>query len=80
MNKPLTATFFIREDAVALKFSNSAAITTAYSEIYKVTQTKNLIMLVTKEKVSLTLKKDGFKNGSLEEFKQFLSSKKLQLK
>lgn len=80
MNKPLTATFLIREDAVALKFSNSAAITTSYSEIYKVTHTKNLIMLVTKEKVSLTLKKDGFKNGSLEEFKKFLSSKKLQLK
>ena len=80
MGKPLTATFYIREDAVALKFSNSAATTTPYSDIQKVTQSKNLIMLVTKEKVSLTLKKDSFKNGSLEELTAFLKTKKLHLK
>lgn len=75
MNKPITATFFIREDAIALKFSNTAATTTPYSEIKKVTQSKNLIMLVTNSKVSLTLKKDSFQNGSLEEFENFLKEK-----
>lgn len=80
MNKPLAATFTFREDAIALKFSNSSVTTTPYTDIKKVTQTKELLMLVTKDRVSLTLKKNSFKNGTLEAFKKFLETKNIIVK
>lgn len=80
MNRPLTATFSFRDDAIALKFTNSSVTTTPYADIKKVTQTKELLMLVTKDKVSLTLKKDSFKSGTLEAFKKFLETKNIIVK
>lgn len=66
------SSFFVRAKADAPEI--------AFSSVKKVTQTKNLIIVITKAKQAIILKKDGFTKGTAPELLQFLRDKGLKVK
>jgi hypothetical protein len=52
----------------------------SFDKIKKARQTKNLILLHTKTNLTFIFRKDGFTQGSVDEFKAFIRSKGIKIK
>lgn len=52
----------------------------SFDKIKKARQTKNLILLHTKTNLTVIFRKDGFTQGSVDEFKAFIRSKGIKIK
>lgn len=74
--KPRTLKILIHEKAISVFLNSEKNISVEFKDIEKVIETKNYYILISKLKLEIVLKKDGFIKGSSNEFKQFLKQQK----
>lgn len=72
---PIEIKLLITENTINISSIIEESIEIA--NIEKVIKTKNYYILISKAKLSIALKKDGFTKGTAEQFEEFLKRKKL---
>lgn len=68
----------IAEDGNNVLISIENNVNIEFKNISKVIKTKNYYILLTKAKLGIALKKDGFIKGTAKEFEQFIEEKKMK--
>lgn len=76
-DNPIQVELLITEETVTVCTNCEKNINIEFSNIEKVVRTKNYYILVSKSKLHIPLKKDGFTKGTAKQFEQFLKQKKL---
>lgn len=77
--EPVQLEIAVTEDAIRAQTRQDAP-EILFSSIKKVTQTKNLIILISKARLAFVLTRDGFTRGTADEFLKFLRDKGLKVK
>lgn len=77
---PESITHFYDDRIVSTSLTNKSEITVEYDKIVKLKQTRNLYLIVIKEKLFLTVDKNSFEKGTCEEFEKFIVSKAVNAK
>lgn len=67
----------VTEEGINISTSLESNVNIEFKNIEKVIKTKNYYMLLTKDKLGIALKKDGFVKGTAKEFEKFIREKKL---
>lgn len=75
--KPIEVKLFITEKGISIYADSEKDKNIDFTNIEKTIQTKNYYILITKAKLAIALKKDGFHKGTAKEFKEFLKQKNL---
>lgn len=65
----------ITEDGINISTNLESNVNIEFKNIGKVIKTKNYYILLTKAKLGIALKKDGFIKGTAKEFEKFLTEK-----
>lgn len=76
-DNPIQVELLITEETVTVCTNCEKNINIEFSNIEKVVRTKNYYILVSKSKLHIPLKKDGFTKGTAKQFEQLLKQKKL---
>lgn len=74
---PIEVKLLITEKDINIFTNSEKDINIEFANIEKAIETKNYYILVSKAKLAIALKKDGFIKGTTKEFKEFLKQKKL---
>ena len=72
---PEATTYFYDDNIKSTSLSDKSEITIEYNKIIKLKQTKNLYLLIMKERLSIIVDKNNFEKGTCEEFEKFIVSK-----
>lgn len=75
--KTKTLKILINEKDINIFINSEKDVSVEFKDIEKIIETQNYYTLISKAKVIIPLKKDGFLKGSSNEFKQFLKNQKL---
>ena len=68
-------TLFYDDHLVSTGFNDKSEIKIEYGKIIKVRQSRNLYLLIMKQKLVIMVDKNRFEKGSCEEFEQFIKEK-----
>lgn len=74
---PMEVKILITEKDIDIFTNSKKDMNIEFANIEKTIETKNYYTLVSKAKLAIVLKKDGFIKGTTNEFKKFLKQKKL---
>lgn len=74
---PMEVKILITEKDIGIFTNSKKDMNIEFANIEKTIETKNYYTLVSKAKLAIVLKKDGFIKGTTNEFKKFLKQKKL---
>lgn len=74
---PIEVKILIMDDNIHIFANSNKDINIEFTNIEKVIKAKNYYILVTKAKLYIALKKDGFVNGTTIQFEKFLNKKNL---
>lgn len=74
---PMEVKLSITEKDINIFTNSEKYMNIEFTNIEKIIETKNYYILVSKAKLTIALKKDGFIKGTANEFKEFLKQKKL---
>ncbi len=77
---PEAITCFFEEHLESTSITNKEEIKIDYDKIIKLKQTKNLYLLILKEKLVIMVDKSRFEKGTCEEFEKFIISKAVNAK
>ncbi len=77
---PEGQTHFYDDCLVSTNSADKSEIKIDYRRIIKVKQSKNLYLLIMKQKIVIMVDKNGFEKGTGEEFEQFIKSKAVNAK
>lgn len=73
---PMEVKLSITEKDINIFTNSEKDMNIEFTNIGKIIETKNYYILVSKAKLTIALKKDGFIKGTASEFKEFLKQKK----
>ena len=77
---PEGQTLFYDDGLVSTSYADKSETKIEYGKIIKVKQSKNLYLLIMKQKIVVMVNKTGFEKGGCEEFEQFIKSKAVNAK
>ncbi len=77
---PEAQTFFYEDHILTTGITDKSEIRIEYGKIIKVRQSKNLYLLIMKQKLVVMVNKNRFEKGSCEEFEQFIKEKAVNAK
>lgn len=77
---PESTTFFNDDHLFSTSETTNGELKLEYNKIIKVKQSKNLYLLILKERLVVMVDKNRFKKGTCEEFEEFIKSKAVNAK
>ena len=77
---PSGQNFFYDDYLVATSITDKSEVKIEYEKIIKVKQSKNLYLLVMKQKIVIMVDKNKFEKGNCKEFEQFIRAKAVNAK
>lgn len=77
---PSAQNLFFDDYLLSISSADKSELKIEYDKIIKVRQSKNLYLLIMKQKLVIMVDKNRFEKGSCEEFEQFISSKAVNAK
>lgn len=77
---PSAQNLFFDDHLLAISSADKSELKIEYDKIIKVRQSKNLYLLIMKQKLVIMVDKNRFEKGSCEEFEQFIKSKAVNAK
>lgn len=77
---PEVTTFFNDDNIFSVTEENKGELSISYDKIIKIKQSKNLYLLILKEKLVIMVDKKRFTKGSCEEFEKFIKEKAINAK
>ena len=73
-------TLFYDDCIVSTNSADNSEVKIDYGKIIKVMQSKNLYLLVMKQKLVIMVNKNGFEKGNCEDFEKFIRTKAVNAK
>lgn len=77
---PSAQNLFFDDYLLSISSADKSELRIEYDKIIKVRQSKNLYLLIMKQKLVIMVDKNRFEKGSCEEFEQFIKSKAVNVK
>lgn len=77
---PESTTYFYDDNLLTVNDENNGELKVEYDKIIKIKQSKNLYLLILKEKMYIMVDKNRFEKGSCEEFEEFIKAKAINAK
>lgn len=74
-NKPIRNSIDFYDDTFKVFESNGAIVSLSYNNIKKAYNRKNMLVFLCKGDLLVFIKKDGFEQGTYDDFKAFIYSK-----
>lgn len=73
-------TLFYDDNLVSTSFNDKSEVKIDYGKIIKIRQSKNLYLLIMKQKIVVMVDKNRFEKGNCEEFEKFIKTKAVNAK
>ena len=77
---PESTTYFFNNNLLTVNDANNGELKVEYDKIIKIKQSKNLYLLILKEKMYIMVDKNRFEKGTCEEFEEFIKAKAVNAK
>ncbi len=77
---PECDTSFFNEYIMSVNLTSKAELKLDYGKIKKIKQSKNMYLLILSKSLVVMVDKNGFENGTCEEFEEFIKSKAVNAK
>ena len=77
---PSAQNLFFDDYLLSISSADKSELRIEYDKIIKVSQSKNLYLLIMKQKLVIMVDRNRFEKGSCEEFEQFIRSKAVNVK
>ena len=78
-NKTIEKRILITDNEINIYTNSDKIASVELKNIERTIKTKNYYIIITKSKLGIAIKKNGFVNGTLEEFEKFVNRKRLKV-